>query len=93
MKRKNYDQVRQPSEEPLMHAAAALSKIKGPSTQRVYFDPLNEDHLRDYANFIQKNNWQNGCRYILEQPFEDIPSMISSKLMKHFLKPYFNVKN
>lgn len=90
MKRKNYDQVRQPGEEPLMHAAAALTKIKGPSTQRVYFDPLNEDHLKDYANFVEKNNWTNGCQYVLEQPFEDIPSMINDKLIKHFLRDYLN---
>ena len=90
MKRKNYDQVRQPGEEPLMHAAAVLSKMKGPSTQRVYFDPLNEDHLKDYASFIERNNWKNGCQYILEQPFEDIPSMINSKLIRHFLKDYLN---
>lgn len=55
---------------------------------KVRFDPLNEDHIRDYAFFKKNSTWQNGCKYILEQPFFNIPSMIDSKLLEHFLKPY-----
>lgn len=55
---------------------------------KVRFDPLNEDHIRDYAFFKKNSTWQNGCKYILEQPFSSIPSMIDSKLLEHFLKPY-----
>jgi len=55
---------------------------------KVHFDPCNEDHIRDYAMFKKNSGWQNGCKYILEQPFFNIPSMIDSKLLEHFLKPY-----
>lgn len=56
---------------------------------RVYFDPTNDDHVQDYANFLKHSNWKQGCNYLLEQPFYDIPSMINSKLIRHFLKPFF----
>lgn len=55
---------------------------------RVHFDPSNEDHVQDYANFLKHANWKEGCKYLLEQPFQDIPTMINNKLIRHFLKPY-----
>ena len=58
---------------------------------RVHFDPSNKDHIEDYANFIKNANWKIGCKYLLEQPFQDIPSMINNKLIAHFLKPHLNV--
>lgn len=55
---------------------------------RINFDPSNKDHVQDYANFIKHSNWKNGCNYLLEQPFQDIPTMINFKLIRHFLNPY-----
>lgn len=55
---------------------------------RVHFDPSNKDHVEDYAKFLKNSNWTNGCSYLLEQPFHDIPTMINNKLIKHFLSPY-----
>jgi hypothetical protein len=56
--------------------------------ERVLFDTNNEQHLRDYAQFVQTNNWKNGCNYLLEDPFHDIPTMINSKVVTHFLEQY-----
>ncbi len=56
--------------------------------ERIHFDPANSEHVEDYANFIKHSNWKSGCKYLLEQPFQDIPSMINNKLIRHFLKPY-----
>jgi len=56
--------------------------------ERIHFDPANSEHVEDYANFIKQSNWSSGCRYLLEQPFQDIPSMINNKLIRHFLSPY-----
>ncbi|MDC3266436.1 hypothetical protein OAU13_00760 [bacterium] len=56
--------------------------------ERVHFNPANDEHVQDYANFLANASWRNGCKYLLEQPFQDIPSMINSKLIKHFLTPY-----
>lgn len=55
---------------------------------REIFDPSNKDHLIDYAQFIKHYNWKNGCGYLLEDPFEDIPSMINYKIVEHFLAKY-----
>jgi hypothetical protein len=59
---------------------------------RVYFDPSNKKHIEDYAFFVKNSKWKDGCNYLLEVPFEDIPTMISHKLMKHFLQPYMKHK-
>ena len=55
---------------------------------RIAFDPTNAQHLKDYASFLKYNNWVNGCSYFLEDPYEDIPSMIKQKLIKHFMAKY-----
>lgn len=55
---------------------------------RIHFDANNSDHVQDYANFVKHSNWKNGCNYLLEQPFQDIPTMINFKLIRHFLEPY-----
>jgi hypothetical protein len=55
---------------------------------RVCFDASNEDHLRDYAKFVKTNNWKNGCQYLLEDPYHDIPSMINAKVVEYFLGQY-----
>ena len=44
---------------------------------RVIFDPSNKKHLSDYASFLKYSNWKNGCRYLLEDPYMDIPTMIN----------------
>jgi hypothetical protein len=56
--------------------------------ERVHFDPSNNLHVEDYAMFLKNSNWKDGCKYLLEQPFQDIPTMINNKLIRHFLSPY-----
>jgi len=55
---------------------------------RVIFDPSNDDHVRDYAKFVKNSNWVDGCNYLLEDPFLDIPTMINTKLVSHLLVKY-----
>jgi hypothetical protein len=55
---------------------------------RVIFDPKNLEHMRDYAQFVKNNNWKNGCNYLLEDPFHDIPSMINDKIIRDVLSEY-----
>lgn len=55
---------------------------------RIHFDPSNNEHVEDYAKFLKNSNWKDGCKYLLEQPFHDIPTMINNKLIRHFLIPY-----
>jgi hypothetical protein len=53
--------------------------------ERVVFDPRNNKHMFDFARFVKYNGWKNGCRYYLEDPFTDIPTMIRSKIADHTL--------
>ena len=55
---------------------------------RVVFDATNKKHLKDYAEFLKYNNWKSGCRYLLEDPYMDIPTMINEKIVHHFLNSY-----
>lgn len=55
---------------------------------RVLFDPSDKKHLLDYAQFLKYSNWKNGCQYLLEDPYMDIPTMINEKIVNHFLSDY-----
>lgn len=52
---------------------------------RISFDPANTEHRLDFAEFIKYNNWRSGCRFLLEDPYEDIPSMIKDKLISYYI--------
>lgn len=53
----------------------------------IEFDPGNVKHRLDFAAFLKYDNWRNGCQYLLEDPYMDIPTMCKDKLLAHFLKP------
>ena len=53
--------------------------------ERVVFDPSNNKHMLDFARFVKYNGWKNGCRYYLEDPFSDIPTMIRTKIANYNL--------
>lgn len=53
--------------------------------ERIIFDPRNSDHRLEYAYFMRYGNWKNTCKFALEEPFEDIPSMISNKIVRDSL--------
>ena len=52
---------------------------------RVHFDANNTEHLLDYAEYLKYNNWKGGCKFLLEDPYSDIPSMVSAKGIGHFM--------
>ena len=47
---------------------------------RVIFDAKNKKHMLDFAKFVKYNSWVDGCRYLLEDPYTDIPTMIRHKI-------------
>jgi hypothetical protein len=55
---------------------------------RVIFDASNHKHMLDYARFVKYNNWKNGCNYLLEDPYLDIPTMIRAKVVDYRLSQY-----
>jgi hypothetical protein len=56
----------------------------------VNFDANNIEHRKYFKTFFTKNKWdQKSPRFILEQPFLDVPTMIQNKLMQYYLKHDF----
>ncbi len=65
-------------------------KISTFQKMKIEFNPGNPEHLQDYYEFRKNRRWRNGCSYILEFPYLDMPSMINSKIVDHFLKEFAN---
>lgn len=58
---------------------------------RVLFNPSSHEHRLDYAKFLKYNGWKDGCPFLLEEPYEDIPAMINAKITEHSLKPLMDL--
>ena len=57
---------------------------------RVVFNPADSRHMLDYAAFLKYNNWKNGCNFLLEDPYTDIPTMIRAKVVEYRMTQYMN---
>lgn len=55
---------------------------------KIYFDAGNKKHLIAYAKFLKSTTWEDGCKFILEFPFSDIPTMINYKITERALDKY-----
>lgn len=54
---------------------------------RRHFDINNKSDVELYRQFIVNNAWgPEGCPFLLEEPFVNIPLMIDNKLIRKFLK-------
>lgn len=53
---------------------------------RSSFDPTNVDHLKEFKYFVENRRWRNKCIFILEYPWQDIPTMCYEKYAKETLK-------
>lgn len=58
---------------------------------RVIFDPASHEHRLDYASFLKYNGWKNGCPFLLEDPYEDIPTMVNAKMAAHSLASLMSI--
>jgi hypothetical protein len=57
------------------------------------FDANNAEHRKLYATFLKTKTWST-CPYkfVLEEPFTDLPSSINYKLVNHYLGKEFKGK-
>lgn len=53
-------------------------------TKRI-FDPNNRDDLLEFKYFNKHNHWKNGCPFILQWPWVDVPSMCRALISNHYL--------
>jgi len=58
--------------------------------QYVLFDAANKEHRLAYRDFIKTNSWSNTkFKFILEEPYLDLPSCINFKLVQYYLDREF----
>lgn len=54
---------------------------------RRHFDVNNKKDVDVYRKFLTNSGWgSDGCPFLLEEPFDNIPVMIDNKLIRYFLK-------
>ncbi len=57
----------------------------------VNFDAANTEHRMAFHSFVKYNTWSKSkTRFLLENPYVDIPSMIQNKLLNYYLTKEFN---
>jgi hypothetical protein len=49
------------------------------------FDPAKVEDMKEYRHFLQKQNWRDGCPFVLEWPFLTITSMVEHKITRYHL--------
>ena len=49
------------------------------------FDPKDKIHLTEFSFFLKNKKWKTGCRFELEWPYVDIPSMIKHKIVQQHI--------
>lgn len=58
--------------------------------QPILFEPKNEFHRRMYLCFVEYGQWMpESPKFVLESPFMNVPLMIQSKLLNHYLNKEF----
>ena len=51
------------------------------------FDIDNKEHLKLFKKYLHTNAWgPNGCPFVLEWPYLDIPNMLKDKITNNALK-------
>ena len=54
--------------------------------QRRKFNVDSKEDIDYYRKFLMERKWgQEGCPFLLEDPWTSVPSMIETKLVYHFL--------
>jgi hypothetical protein len=62
-----------------------ISVLSATNKKRVQFDPSNDEHLTELKFFMKHNKWKTGCPFLLEEPFEDIPTLCVRKYLDYSL--------
>lgn len=57
---------------------------------RIRFDSKNPNHIKTYWDFVKTGKWKDGCPFMLEWPFFDIPTMIKTKVVEDNLSILIN---
>jgi hypothetical protein len=53
--------------------------------RRRYFNPAKKQDLLDLKYFKENGKWKDGCPFILEEPYLEIPAMCEAKYSSYML--------
>lgn len=54
--------------------------------EKVLFDVDNKAHVELFKGFMVNSKWgSDGCKFLLEEPYTNVPRMIEEKLLRKFL--------
>lgn len=69
-----------------------MYRVKAYSSKpRVLFNPASHEHRLDYAAYLKYNGWKDGCPFLLEDPYDNIPAMINAKITESALRPLMSI--
>ena len=68
-----------------------MSRLEFLARPLVAFDPLNKDHRRYYAEFLEYGGWGHcPVRFIVPEDFGcDLPTMIRNRLVEYYITREF----
>lgn len=59
----------------------------------IHFEVENKQHRALFVDFMERQSWANSpVLFAVEKPYTDVISMISSKMMKHYITQEFESK-
>jgi hypothetical protein len=51
-----------------------------------HFNVRDPKDLREYQKFLKTSSWgKNGCPFVVEYPYTNIPDMIKTEVLNHYL--------
>lgn len=68
-----------------MKIAGKKFRVSSVYWPRREFNPADPVDLGEFRYFLQKQNWKNGCPFVVEWPFLNVIDMIESKIVRHHI--------
>ena len=64
-----------------------MNRIQNWFGPKRYFEPGSNDDMKLARKFLNSLKWgQEGCPFILEWPYEDVPYMLKTKITEYYFK-------
>ena len=58
-----------------------------------FFDPSSSTDLLEAKGFLKHGQWENGCPFVVDWPYTNVPDMIKTEIVNHYLDRIIAEKN
>lgn len=58
-----------------------------------FFDPSSSADLELARDFLKTGHWPEGCPFVADWPYTNIPDLIKTEIVKHYLDRIIAEKN